>query len=278
MSERGVFAVDRGVFDHPIFAPEPFTEREAWVWLIGAAAWKSTKVRIGRKVFKLERGQAVFSVRFLAKKWKWSPSRVNRFLVRLKIETMVSTLVNHEATHITICNYDNFQFGRDTRETPSETVGETPARHSRDKEEELKEVKKEEIKDSTSLRSVARDKRGTRLPEDWKPTVEDTSFAVSLGLSDSRIALEAAKFRDYWHARAGPGGVKLNWSATWRNWIRNADDKHGAGRNSKAGNGKSSGSDFFAGLAGVAADIAGDGDLAGSAAEEVPLGRVNIDG
>jgi hypothetical protein len=31
MTTRGFFAVDRGVFDHPAFAPEPFTECQAWL-------------------------------------------------------------------------------------------------------------------------------------------------------------------------------------------------------------------------------------------------------
>lgn len=31
---------------------------------------------------------------------------------------------------------------------------------------------------------------------------------------------EGAKFRDYWQARAGKEGVKLDWQATWRNWVR----------------------------------------------------------
>lgn len=46
MSERGVFAVDRGVWDHPMFADEPFTEREAWLWMVSAAAWMSKRVRV----------------------------------------------------------------------------------------------------------------------------------------------------------------------------------------------------------------------------------------
>ena len=28
-------------------------------------------------------------------------------------------------------------------------------------------------------------------------------------------------FKDYWVAKAGNQGVKLDWTATWRNWIRN---------------------------------------------------------
>lgn len=27
-------------------------------------------------------------------------------------------------------------------------------------------------------------------------------------------------FRDYWRAKAGKEGVKLDWEATWRNWVR----------------------------------------------------------
>jgi len=27
-------------------------------------------------------------------------------------------------------------------------------------------------------------------------------------------------FKDYWVSKAGQQGVKLNWFATWRNWVR----------------------------------------------------------
>ncbi len=140
-----VFAVDRRVFDHPMFAPEPYTEREAWLWLVGAAAWKPTKVRVGRSVFELERGQLAFSERFLAAKWKWSRSRVTRFLIRLKNETMVRPLANHEATQLTICNYDKYAFGRTTREPLTEPLTEPLANHCRTKEEEVEELKKKDL-------------------------------------------------------------------------------------------------------------------------------------
>ena len=29
-----------------------------------------------------------------------------------------------------------------------------------------------------------------------------------------------AQFKDYWVAKAGAGGIKLDWLATWRNWVR----------------------------------------------------------
>jgi uncharacterized protein YdaU (DUF1376 family) len=52
--------------------------------------------------------------------------------------------------------------------------------------------------------------RGTRLPTDWMPSEH----------LDRRDELE--KFRDYWLAVPGSKGCKLDWDATWRNWIRNA--------------------------------------------------------
>lgn len=67
---------------------------------------------------------------------------------------------------------------------------------------------------------------------------------------------------------------------TWLNAGCWADETQPGGRNGardfnqKRG---SSSSDFFAGMRGLAADIARDGQPSGPAAEEVPLGRVNIE-
>lgn len=75
---------------------------------------------------------------------------------------------------------------------------------------------------STSLRSVGR-ARATRLPPNWEPDDLDWGNAcVALGTPQAQA--ELAKFRDYWAAKAGAGGSKLDWSATWRNWVRKADE------------------------------------------------------
>ncbi|MER9206857.1 hypothetical protein [Mesorhizobium sp. M0771] len=62
----GVFAVSRDIFEHHFFAAEPFTEREAWVWLIREAAWKARRVRVKDGMVALKRGQLASSVRFMA--------------------------------------------------------------------------------------------------------------------------------------------------------------------------------------------------------------------
>jgi len=67
---------------------------------------------------------------------------------------------------------------------------------------------------------IKENKRGKRLatdlflPDDWREFCKQT-----------RPELNPAKtfdqFRDYWIAQAGQKGVKLDWFATWRNWVRN---------------------------------------------------------
>ena len=69
--------------------------------------------------------------------------------------------------------------------------------------------------------------RGTRIEPEWSPSLNDRETARNEGFSDSEIDREALRFRDYWVSRAGPGGVKLDWQATWRNWVRTSAEKLG---------------------------------------------------
>lgn len=110
MTELGVFAVDRGVFTHPLFADgNPLSRREAWLWLLSEAAWKSRGRDIGGQIVPLQRGQLAHSVRFMGEAWGWPKSKVARFLDRLKTETMIGTETGTGFTVITICNYDAYQ-------------------------------------------------------------------------------------------------------------------------------------------------------------------------
>jgi hypothetical protein len=62
--------------------------------------------------------------------------------------------------------------------------------------------------------------KGTRLPADWKPSPEDVTAAAEYGIAGAALTHEADSFRDYWTAKAGKDAVKIDWAATWRNWVR----------------------------------------------------------
>jgi hypothetical protein len=116
MSERGVFAVDRGVFEHPMFKgpEEEFTRLEAWLWLLAAAAWKDHTRWIAGRPLAVRRGQVVAATRTMAREWRWSEAKVRRFLDVLKTDALGDAMIdaNTDAgiTVIkTIRKYDEYQ-------------------------------------------------------------------------------------------------------------------------------------------------------------------------
>jgi uncharacterized protein YdaU (DUF1376 family) len=93
----------------------------------------------------------------------------------------------------------------------------------------------EQPKRKASPRGTA---RGSRIPPNWSPTPTDYAFASSEGLSREEISRETDRFRDYWTAATGRNAVKLDWEATWRNWIRSdLRRKPGPGARYTGGNG-----------------------------------------
>lgn len=72
--------------------------------------------------------------------------------------------------------------------------------------------------------SVGARKRGTRLPEDFAVTAEMVAWVrEKFPYVDGRA--ESDRFRDHFAAAPGQKGVKLDWEATWRNWMRTAAER-----------------------------------------------------
>jgi hypothetical protein len=86
----------------------------------------------------------------------------------------------------------------------------------------------------TLPRTPSQKPKATRLPIGWNPDSAGIAFATeTIGAPAAEI--ELAKFRDYWAARAGAGGSKLDWPATWRNWVRTAAERLPPARASPSG-------------------------------------------
>jgi hypothetical protein len=63
--------------------------------------------------------------------------------------------------------------------------------------------------------------RATRLAADWKLPDAWKAWAMEAhGLDAQKVVRLSLDFRDYWVAVAGSKGVKLDWGATWRRWVR----------------------------------------------------------
>lgn len=67
----------------------------------------------------------------------------------------------------------------------------------------------------------AKTKRGSRLPNDWRlPPEWRRTSAERFVITDAQITTEANAFRDYWTDLPGQKACKIEWLATWRNWLR----------------------------------------------------------
>ena len=60
----------------------------------------------------------------------------------------------------------------------------------------------------------------TRIPEDFWPSKELLEWQAE-HFEEVDWKLETHKFVDYWSSVSGGKGMKTDWQATWRNWIRN---------------------------------------------------------
>jgi hypothetical protein len=53
----GTVNISRGLWDDLAFRDEPFSEREAWIWMVAEASWKERQKRVGNAVIDVQLGQ-----------------------------------------------------------------------------------------------------------------------------------------------------------------------------------------------------------------------------
>lgn len=106
------FAVARKFLDDPMWLSEPFTKGQAWLDLIGRASYEDNELT--------KRGELIVSERGLAARWKWSESKVRRFLLKLEADGMIKRSSNRSSNRstwgstISVEKYEVYQNGRST--------------------------------------------------------------------------------------------------------------------------------------------------------------------
>lgn len=134
----------RGWQDDPVFDDEPYTQREAWEWLISKASYDGTqKFNIKGFVCCLPVGQLSYSFSYMAKAWGWSKAKVKRYVDRIDDANMVETMTERGQIVITICKYEKFQLKEKKSETITDEIrnDERNASETKYKEKEVNEGK-----------------------------------------------------------------------------------------------------------------------------------------
>lgn len=218
--EGGYVLIHRKLFKNPTFKSE--FEAMAFAWLVTKASWRDVTVRYKERAITLHRGQLAVSVRDMATKLDRNRQWVDRFLARLTQAGMIETCNETGVNVVTIRNYDVYQRPWDSIGTPCET----PPGQDRDTTGTQNNEGNKDKEGNKEKKDIA---RGTRLPTDWVLPDEWREFAkTEKGWTDHDVSAEANEFRDYWVALGGAKGVKTDWLATWRNWVRRSYRKPSA--------------------------------------------------
>jgi uncharacterized protein YdaU (DUF1376 family) len=98
-------------------------------------------------------------------------------------------------------------------------LGDAPSNGTRVKLNQEPIINQEPIQESPQRRA-SRLPADFKVPQEWKDKGAEIRNAD--GLSPINLDSQANHFVDYWHAKAGKDGCKLDWEATWRNWCRTA--------------------------------------------------------
>src|SRR5688572_16337356 len=80
----GFYLMHRGWMASQDFQPEPFTEREAFLWSIEQAAHRAHLQWFNGSQIPVERGEFVTSSRKMADAFQWGEKRVRGFLQRME--------------------------------------------------------------------------------------------------------------------------------------------------------------------------------------------------
>lgn len=82
------------------------------------------------------------------------------------------------------------------------------------------EYKAKEKPTQVDMFDAPKTKKGTRLTPEWELDAEIGKWAMAQGLTREEVLEIEQEFRDYWISESRAHAVKLDWDATWRNWVR----------------------------------------------------------
>lgn len=231
------FAVSRMIFDHHVVGAgqtvEPadpskgaYSKMEAWLWLIANAMYEPKKVVNKGREMELQPGQLMGAYSYLAQQWNWTPETVRWFIKRLELTLMITRYCSTQKTSrytnqaqvLSICNYERYQITKHDEPQPEQQA--EPQAHPKRTPSAQHESNNKQITLDTPLPPKG-GQRGTRLPKDWVLPLEWRKATIEqFEIFDAKVTTEANSFRDYWTGLAGQKAVKVDWQATWRNWIR----------------------------------------------------------
>ena len=134
----GWIKIHRQLSNNDLWTCEPFSRGQAWIEKRLLSNHEPTSFyKRGVKV-NVDRGQLAWSELALSERWKWSRSKVRKFLKDLEKEHQIEQQKTNVTQVVTIKNYDKFQEKEQQKNTKR-----TPKRHQKDTNKNEKNEKNE---------------------------------------------------------------------------------------------------------------------------------------
>jgi DNA-binding MarR family transcriptional regulator len=150
-------------------------------------------------------GQCNPSQKRLAEKCCMSLASVKRHIDNLEEAGFLSVVNNYKNGSLVASQYELHLSSNCTN--PQLNLSQPLAQSELQKHKE--ETKKETVKRATRLQD------GFTVPDSWLQWARANR-------PDLDLKTVSESFVDFWISKPGVGGMKLDWPATWRNWIRNS--------------------------------------------------------
>lgn len=109
----------RSLLTHWTMNVKPFSEFQAFVWLLLKVNYKPGRTFINGELHDIPRGSIITSQAKLADTWGWKRDRVRSFLDSLRKSQATTQQTTQHFTQITICNYEAYQDGAPTEPQPT---------------------------------------------------------------------------------------------------------------------------------------------------------------
>jgi len=206
----GWFKIHRQLLDSPFWTCEPFTRGQAWIDLIGLANHADNFFYVRGIKVDIKRGQCGWSEVALAQRWKWSRTKLRKFLNDLEKEQQIGQQKGNVNQIITIVNYEIYQ------------EKEQQTGQQKDSKKTAKRQQKDTNKNDNNIENENNDKKLFIVPS------ENDIFEYCL---ERKNNVDAAKFFDFYSSKGwmvGKNKMK-DWRAAIITWEKseNQNKKYG---------------------------------------------------
>lgn len=175
--------------------------------ILFSATHKDIKIGTPTGIIELKRGQYISGRIKLSHDLKQSEREIRTGLSRLSELSIISIKTTNKYSVYTIENYGLYQ--DIDQQSDQQTTNKRPA------SDQQTTTKQEHNK----LNTKEHNNRGSRLPTNWIAPQEYIDYC-NTERPDLNANFIADGFKDYWISIAGSKGLKTDWFATWRNWVR----------------------------------------------------------